>query len=85
VRTAYDSLARAGQAVSDAEAAVKLAGTGLDLALLAYKAGATTNIEVIDAERVNHDAQTQSVVAQDNQQQALFDLLTASGRIPGER
>jgi outer membrane protein TolC len=83
VRTAFDSLGRAQQAVSDADSASKLAGTGLQLATLAYRAGATTNIEVIDAERVNHDAETQAVVAKDVMQQALFDLLTATGRIPG--
>jgi outer membrane protein TolC len=83
VRTAFDSLARAQRAVTDALAAAQLAGSGLQLATLAYRAGASTNIEVIDAERVNHDAATQVVVAEDNAQQALFDLLTASGRIPG--
>jgi outer membrane protein TolC len=85
VRTAFDSLARAQRAVSDALAAAQLARTGLELATLAYRAGASTNIEVIDAERVSHDAQTQSVVAQDTQSQALFDLFTSSGKIPGAR
>jgi outer membrane protein len=85
VRTAYDTLARAQRAETDAQAAARLAHSGLDLATLAYRAGASTNIEVIDAERVNHDAETQAVVAGDNLQQALFDLLTSSGRIPGLR
>jgi outer membrane protein TolC len=84
VRTAHDSLARAQRALGDAKAAAQLADSGLHLATLAYRAGATTNIEVIDAERVSHDAQTQAVVASDAAQQALFDLLTASGRIPGQ-
>jgi outer membrane protein TolC len=85
VRTSFDTLGRAQRAVSDADSAAKLAGTGLQLANLAYRAGASTNIEVIDAERVNHDADTQAVVAKDGAQQALFDLLTATGRIPGAR
>jgi len=85
VRTADDSLARAERAVTDALSAAQLARSGLDLATLAYRAGASTNIEVIDAERVSHDAETQSVVARDSMQQALFDLLTSSGRIPGAR
>ncbi len=85
VRTAYDTLARAQRAETDAQAAARLAHSGLDLATLAYRAGASTNIEVIDAERVNHDAETQAVVANDNLQQALFDLLTSSGHIPGVR
>ncbi len=83
VRTADDSLARTQRAVTDALAAAQLARSGLDLATLAYRAGASTNIEVIDAERVSHDAQTQAVVARDAMQQALFDLQIASGRIPG--
>lgn len=54
----------------------------LSLANLAYSAGATTNLEVIDAERRARDAETQAVIAEDNARQARLDPLSASGRFP---
>ena len=82
VRSAADSLSRAQEALADSQRAAKLADSALQLATLAYKAGAATNIEVIDAERVSRDAETQSVVSADAARQALFDLLVASGKLP---
>lgn len=49
---------------------------------MAYRAGATTNLEVIDAERRACDAQVQAVLAEDAARQARLDLLVASGRFP---
>ena len=62
--------------------AARLANEALRLATLAYIAGATTNLEVIDAERQARDAETQEEVAADNARQAQLDLLAASGRFP---
>lgn len=54
----------------------------MDLANVAYRAGATTNLEVIDAERRARDAQVQAVLAEDAARQARLDLLLASGSFP---
>jgi outer membrane protein len=81
VRSSYEALRRADDALKAAKEAAQLAKTALDLAELAYKAGATTNIEVIDAERRMRDAETQAAVAEDGARQARLDLLVATGRL----
>jgi len=52
---------------------------------MAYKAGASTNLEVIDAERQARDADTAVAVAEDSLRQARLDLLIASGRFPARK
>ena len=49
---------------------------------LAYRAGAITNLDVIDAERQARDAATQATIAEDAARQARLDLLAASGKFP---
>ncbi len=82
VRTAFAALRHADDALRSARQAADLAKQALELATLAYSAGATTNLEVIDAERRARDAETQAVVAEDTARQARLDLLAASGRFP---
>jgi outer membrane protein TolC len=82
VRTAYEAARRAEAALVAAKRAAELSRQALDLATLAYRAGATTNIEVIDAERRARDAETGAAVAEDNARQARIDLLSSSGRFP---
>jgi outer membrane protein len=82
VRTAVGTLQRADESLQAARQAAVLAKQALELATLAYQAGATTNLEVIDAERRARDAETQAVVAEDAARQARLDLLAASGRFP---
>ncbi|HEY3818025.1 MAG TPA: TolC family protein [Polyangiaceae bacterium] len=82
VRTAFDEVTRADASLAAARDAAKLAQTGLDLANLAYRAGQSTNIEVIDAERTARDAETAVAVAEDGARQARVDLLAATGRLP---
>ena len=62
--------------------ALSLLKQAFDLANLAYRNGATTNLEVVDAERRARDADTVAVVAEDASRQARLDLLAASGRFP---
>jgi outer membrane protein len=73
---------RAEASLAAATNAARLAKSALELATLAYQAGATTNIEVIDAERRARDAETAAAVAEDNARQARVDLLAATGRFP---
>ena len=49
---------------------------------VSFRAGAATNIEVIDAERRARDADTAVAVAEDTLRRARLELLTALGRFP---
>ena len=60
VRAAFEALYRSDDALLQARDAARFAQDVLTLATLAYRAGATTNIEVIDAERAARDAETAS-------------------------
>jgi outer membrane protein TolC len=82
VRVAFESVKRAEAALAAAASAARLARNAVDLATIAYRAGATTNIEVIDAERAAHAADTAAAIAEDQAGQARIDLLAASGRFP---
>jgi len=82
VRAAFEAVRRADDGLVAAREAAKLAAEALDLANQAYQAGATTNLEVIDAERRARDAATSAVVAEDAARQARVDLLVAAGRFP---
>jgi outer membrane protein len=82
LRVSVEEVRRADEAMRSASTAAELAHQALDLANLAYHAGATTNIEVIDAERRARDADSAVVVAEDNVRQARLDLLVAAGQFP---
>ncbi|HET6150375.1 MAG TPA: TolC family protein [Polyangia bacterium] len=82
VRTAFDAVVHADRALVAARAAAALARRALELATLAYRAGATSNLEVIDASRASRAADTAAVQAEDLARQGRLDLLAASGRFP---
>jgi outer membrane protein TolC len=82
VRIAFEAMLRADQALVSAHAEATLAKKALDLATLAYEAGATTNIEVIDAARRWRDAEGDASQAEDVSRRARLDLLVSSGRFP---
>jgi outer membrane protein TolC len=82
VRTAFEEIRRADAALDAARRAADLARRGLELAQIAYRGGATTNLEVIDAERTARDAETAVAVAEDGARQARLDMLTSTGRFP---
>jgi outer membrane protein TolC len=82
VRISFEAMLRADQALRAARDAARLAHRAYDLATLAYRAGASTNIEVLDAARQARDADTGSAQAEDLARQARLDLLVASGRCP---
>ncbi len=82
VRTAFEQVTHADLALGSARDAARLATESMELANVAYRAGATTNLEVIDAERRARDAEVQAVLAEDAARQARLDLLVASGRFP---
>ena len=75
VTRAEATLAAAQESARLAEEARQLSGT-------AYQAGATTNLEIIDAERRSRDAATSTVIAEDAVRQARLDWMIAAGKLP---
>lgn len=82
VRIATEAIRRADEALHDSREAAQLSAESLRLATLAYEAGASTNLEVIDAERRARDAETDVTIKEDAARSARLDLLIASGRFP---
>jgi outer membrane protein TolC len=82
VRTAIESFDRNTAALQSARNSANLANEAMRLADISYRAGATTNLELIDAQRRARDAETLAVIGEDNALQAALDVLSASGRFP---
>jgi outer membrane protein TolC len=82
VRLAQASLAALERSLSSARRAAEQADEVLRITTTAFEVGATTNLEVIDAQRSARDAGTTVAVAQDAVQRARLDLLVALGRFP---
>ena len=80
VRIAFEALRRADQGLGSARQASRLAHDALEMTSLAYREGATNDLEVVDAERRARDADTAALSAEDTARQARIDLLAASGR-----
>jgi outer membrane protein TolC len=81
-RSSFESLERANASWKAAKEAARLAHEALSLADLAYRAGATNELDVIDAERQARDADTQAASAEDNMLQAQLNLLNAAALFP---
>jgi outer membrane protein TolC len=82
VRTAFDSVKRADEGLLSARNAAKLGHEALEMTNLAYREGATNDLEVVDAEQRARNADTAALVAEDAARQARIDLLSASGKFP---
>jgi outer membrane protein TolC len=82
VRVAFEAMLHADLALASARDAAALAKRAYELAVVAYKAGATTNIEVLDAARVQRDADSAASAASDVARRARLELLVASGQFP---
>jgi outer membrane protein TolC len=82
VRSARESVASAERVLASARAAADQASQVVSIVNVSFRAGAATNIEVIDAERSARDAATAAVVAEDLLRRARLDLLTALGQFP---
>jgi outer membrane protein TolC len=83
VRVAFEAMQRADASLAFAREAAQVAAEALTLADLAYRAGATSNIELVDAQRRERDADADAAIAEDAARQARLDLLAACGRFPG--
>jgi outer membrane protein len=82
VRTAREAVASAGRAVASTQAAADQAQQVVNITNISFRAGAATNIEVIDAERRARDADLSVGITEDVLRRARLELLTALGRFP---
>jgi outer membrane protein TolC len=82
VRTARAAVAARERALASARRASETANEVLKITIIAFDAGSTTNIEVIDAQRSARDQESFVAVAEDAVRQARLDLLVALGRFP---
>ncbi|MNC91008.1 hypothetical protein D3C83_71900 [compost metagenome] len=69
-------------ALAKARQAAEAAAEVLKITIVAFDAGSTTNLEVIDAQRASRDLEALVVLAEDAVRQARLDLLVALGRFP---
>jgi outer membrane protein len=82
IRIAQDAVRATERALASARAAAAQADEVLGITDLAFRTGATTNIEVIDAQRRARDAGTAAAIAEDALRRARLELLVALGRFP---
>ena len=82
VRAGRAAVQSAERGLASARAAANEAHEVVNIVNVSFRAGAATNIEVIDAERRARDADTAVAVAEDTLRRARLELLTALGRFP---
>jgi multidrug efflux system outer membrane protein len=82
VRAAREAIASADRFLATARAGADQAQQVVNIVNISFRAGAATNIEVIDAERRARDADTAVAIAEDAVRRARLELLTALGRFP---
>jgi outer membrane protein TolC len=82
VRLARQAVASRQRALLIVRQSAAQAEEVLQITTAAYELGATTNIEVIDAQRSARDAETSAALAQDGLEQTRLNLLVAIGRFP---
>ena len=82
VRAAREAVASGERSLASARTAADQAQQVVNITDISFRAGAATNIEVIDAERSARDADTAVATAEDTLRRARLDLLAAAGRFP---
>jgi outer membrane protein TolC len=82
IRVAEAAVASHDRARASAQLAADHANEVLRITTSAFELGATTNIEVIDAQRSAQDAETAAALAEDALRRARLDLLVAIGQFP---
>ena len=82
VRIARAAVEAQERALARAREAARHATEVLKITIIAFDAGSTTNIEVIDAQRSARDLDTAVAQAEDAVRQARLELLVALGRFP---
>ena len=82
MRAAREAVASGERSLAAARAAADQAQQVVQITNVSFRAGAATNIEVIDAERAARDADTAAAIADDQLRRARLELLNALGRFP---
>jgi outer membrane protein len=82
LRAAEAAVESTERALQHARLAAQHAAEVLKITDVAFRAGATTNIELIDAQRRARDAETAAAQAEDRVRQSRLDLHVALGRFP---
>jgi outer membrane protein TolC len=82
VRSAREAISSSERFLASARAGADQAQQVVDIVNVSFRAGAATNIEVIDAERRARDADLAVAIAEDTLRRARLDLLAALGRFP---
>jgi outer membrane protein TolC len=82
VRFAYEAVERNEQIVTTSREAAASALEALRITEIAYRAGATTNIEVVQAQQAARNSELVASIAEDRLRQARLDLLVALGQFP---
>src|SRR5262249_6765588 len=77
IRAAREAVASSQRSLASACDSASQARQVVDITNISFRAGAATNIEVIDAERTARDADLAVAVAEDRLRRARFDLLNA--------
>lgn len=82
-RIARATMEAEARALGRAREAAGHAAEVLRITDVAFRAGATTNIELVDAQRRSRDAESAVALAEDRARSARLALLVALGRFPG--
>jgi outer membrane protein TolC len=82
VRLAQESVARNERIVEKSRQSASDALEALRITEIAYRAGATTNIEVVQAQQTARNVEIIAALAEDALRQARLGLLVALGRFP---
>ena len=82
VRLAKESADSYERALASAQLSAQQANEVVRITTAAFEAGATTNLEVIDAQRSARDAEATATIAEDAARRARLDLLVALGKFP---
>ena len=80
IRLAQETVLSRQRALESARRAAQQAAEVVTITSTAFEVGATTNLEVIDAQREARDADTVAAIALDALNRARLDLLVALGR-----
>ena len=82
IRMAREALEGLERALASARRAAGYARDVLKITTTAFEVGATTNLEVTEAQTVVRDSETATALAEDAVRRARLDLLVALGRFP---
>jgi len=82
LRTAQESVLHGERIAAHVRLAAESAQEALRITEIAYRAGATTNIEVVQAQQVARNNEIEAELAEDRLRQARLDLLVALGQFP---